>query len=166
MLPDLTLQVAWTRTSESGAPADIIDNGTDSWWVGLGSAGDRSRSTARREHQQRLLAVEEARRAYAARREQIASQVRRELAALARLGERIPANREALSGVEGQLELARVRFRHGLAGIEDLLEAENRLSQSRLELVSAGFDSAVGIYRLRAALGTLLAAAPDAAGTP
>lgn len=166
MLPDLTLQLAWTRRSESGAPADIIGDGTDSWWVGLGSAGDRSRSAARREHQRRLLAVAEARRAYAARREQIASQVRRELAALTRLGERIPANREALAGVESQLELARVRFRHGHAGIEDLLEAENRFSQSRLDLVAAGFDSAVGVYRLRAALGTLLAAAPEAAGAP
>jgi len=166
MLPDLTLQLAWTRASESGAPAGVFADGTDSWWVGLGSAGDRSRAAARREHQRRLLAVEEARRAYAARREQIASQVRRELAALTRLGERIPVNRAAIAGVESQLELARVRFRHGRAGIEDLLDAENRLSQSRLELVSAGFDSAVGVYRLRAALGTLLAAAPDVAGTP
>lgn len=166
VLPDLTLQLAWTRASESGAPADVLSDGTDSWWVGLGSAGDRSRSAARREHQRRLLAVEEARRAYAARRDQIASQVRRELEAITRLGERIPADREALADAESQLELARVRFRHGHAGIEDLLEAEHRLSQMRLELVSAGFDSAVGVYRLRAALGTLLAAAPDAVGTP
>ena len=56
----------------------------------------------------------------------------------------------------GQLELARVKFRRGLADNFDLIEAETQLRRAQTGLVSSVVSYVVGTYRLRAALGKLV----------
>ena len=73
-----------------------------------------------------------------------------------RLDKGIEYQRDQVHQARGQFELARVKFRHGMASNFDLIEAETSLRQAQSGLISAVMEYIVGTYRLRASLGTLV----------
>jgi outer membrane protein TolC len=63
---------------------------------------------------------------------------------------------EQIRQAKGQLELAQVKFRWGLANNFDLVDAETKLRSAQTNLLSAVLNYIVGTNRLRASMGTLL----------
>ncbi|MBI4797915.1 MAG: TolC family protein [Desulfarculus sp.] len=120
------------------------------------TSSDLNRTAENATFQRSLLSVQAAVRNREDRRDDVIRQVRRELRSLRRGQERIANQQEQIRQAEGQLELAQVKFQHGLTDNFTLLEAENRLRQSQTTLLSLVVDYIVGTYRIRAVLGTLV----------
>jgi len=95
------------------------------------------------------------------REEKIILELKRELFSLSRLEEKMTIQRERIGEAEGQLELAKVKYRHRLSDNFDLIDAESRLEEAETNLVFSIIDYIVGTYRLREALGTLLEVPSD-----
>ena len=128
----------------------------DSWGVNLVTSTDLARTTQRAAYDQSLLNVRAARRNKSLERDNVARQVKRDLRNLRRSEKGIAIKEEQIGQVKGQLELAQVKFRWGLANNFDLIQAETELRLAEINLLSAVLDYIVGSHRLRAALGTLL----------
>jgi len=128
----------------------------DSWGVNLVTSTDLARTVERAAYDQSLLNVRSARRNNSLERDNVARQVKRDLRNLRRSEKTIEIKEEQIGQVKGQLELAQVKFRWGLANNFDLIQAETELRLAETSLLSAVLDYIVGSHRLRAALGTLL----------
>lgn len=157
-LPDLTLSSDYTRSDGDEEFRNSFGFSDSSWGLRLTSSTDWARKAEQNEFTKSLNSLERARRSLDERRDEIAKQLKSELYSLGRLEERIVVQRERIGDVRGQLELAKVKYRHGRTGNFDVIEAETRLEEAQAELVSAIIDYIVGTYRLRGALGTLLEA--------
>ena len=128
----------------------------DSWGVNLVTSTDLARTVERAAYDQSLLNVRAARRNKSLERDNVARQVKRDLRNLRRSEKTIEIKEEQIGQVKGQLELAQVKFRWGLANNFDLIQAETELRLAETNLLSAVLNYIVGSHRLRAALGTLL----------
>ena len=128
----------------------------DSWGVNLVTSTDLARTVERAAYDQSLLNVRSARRNNSLERDNVARQVKRDLRNLRRSEKTIEIKEEQIGQVKGQLELAQVKFRWGLANNFDLIQAETELRLAETNLLSAVLEYIVGSHRLRAALGTLL----------
>ena len=89
-------------------------------------------------------------------RDEVARQVKSGLRNQRKSEQRIIIQQEQIKQAEGKLELARVKFQHGLANNFDLIEAEMELRRAQTNLLSAVLNYIVGTYRLRGAMGSLL----------
>ncbi|MBI5523395.1 MAG: TolC family protein [Desulfarculus sp.] len=155
-LPELNLSLGYQRFSTGDNINDSFLFDRDSRGLSLVTSSDLNRSAENANFQRSLLNVQAATRNREDRRDDVIRQVRRELRSLRRGQERIANQQEQIRQAEGQLELAQVKFQHGLTDNFTLLEAENRLRQAQTTLLSLVVDYIVGTYRLRAALGTLV----------
>jgi outer membrane protein TolC len=155
-LPDLNLSLGYTRFSDNNNFNDTMLFDRDNKGLSLVTSSDLTRTAEKANFQRSLLGVQAAVRNREDRRDDVIRQVRRELRSLRRGQERISNQQEQIKQSEGQLELAQVKFQHGMTDNFTLLEAENRLRQSQTTLLSLVVDYIVGAYRVRAALGTLV----------
>ena len=85
-----------------------------------------ARTVERATYKQSLITVRSAYRSQSLLRDEVIRQVKSELRNLRRSEQRINIRRVQIGQAEGQLELARVKFQHGLANNFDLIEAEIR----------------------------------------
>lgn len=155
-LPQLDLALNYQRFGTANDFNDSMLFDRDSKSLSLVTSSDLTRTAENAQYQQSLLGVQAAGRNREDRRDDVIRQVRRELRNLRRGQERIKNQQEQIRQAEGQLELAQVKFQHGLTDNFTLLEAENRLRQAQTTLLSLVVDYIVGTYRVRAALGTLV----------
>jgi outer membrane protein len=70
--------------------------------------------------------------------------------------ERMQIRKDQIHQARGKLALAKIKFSHGMADNFDLIEAETELQQARSNFLAAQIEYIVGVYRLRAAMGTLI----------
>jgi outer membrane protein len=154
--PELNLALGYSRFGIGNEFNDTTLFDRDSKGLSLVTSSDLTRTAENAAYQRSLLGVQAAVRNREDRRDEVIRQVRRELRNLRRGQERINNQQEQIKQAEGQLELAQVKFQHGMTDNFTLLEAENRLRQAQTTLLSLVVDHIVGAYRLRAALGTLV----------
>ena len=154
--PNLDVVFNYSRFGSGDRFGESTRFDEDSWGVNLVTSTDLARTVERAAYDQSLLNVRSARRNNSLERDNVARQVKRDLRNLRRSEKSIAIKEEQIGQVKGQLELAQVKFRWGLANNFDLIQAETELRLAETNLLSAVLDYILGSHRLRAALGTLL----------
>ena len=128
----------------------------NSWNIGLITSTDIARTVERVAYDQSLLNVQGAQRNYNLLHDEVIREVKRDFINLRGSENSIAIREEQIRQSKGQLELAQVKFRFGLANNFDLIDAETKLRNAQTNLLSAVVDYIVGTNRLRFAMGTLL----------
>ncbi len=155
-LPELDIRFSLSQAGEPSShfPGSTPDQTT--WSVSLGSTTDFRRTAQKALYEESVISVGQAARRHRIAKDEIAAQVKREIRSLERLDKAITNQEEQIHQARGQLELARVKFEHGMADNFDLIDAEIALRRSQTQLVSAVIEYIVGQYRLRAVIGMLV----------
>jgi len=155
-LPELDIRLSLRQTGEpsSGFPGSTPDQTT--WGISLGSTTDLRRTAQKALYEDSLLNVRQAARRQRIASDEIAAQVKREIRNLERQGKAIENQEEQIHQSKGQLELAQIKFEHGMADSYDLIDAEISLRRAQTQLASAVIEYIIGQYRLRSAVGTLV----------
>jgi len=156
ILPQLDMVMNYERYDSSQDLGKSMSFNEDRWSLNLVSNTDISRTSEKADFQQSLIIVRTARLNLETKRDEIMREVRRESESLNKSQERILIRKEQIRQAEGKLALSKIKFNHGMADNFDIIEAETELQQARVNLLSSQTDYIVGIYRLRAALGTLI----------
>lgn len=163
VLPEVTVVFDYARYGVGEHFRDASDLGENRFGVSLVGSTDVFRRAESVALDQSLIAVRSAGRAGDFLRDRVALEVKRALRELERAEANIEVVNDAARDAGGQLELARIKFQHGLADNLDVIQAEGALRDAQIRLLTVSIDYIVGTYRLRAALGTLLER-PDAGG--
>jgi outer membrane protein TolC len=100
--------------------------------------------------------VQGAQRNYSLLRDEVVNEVMRNLRNLRAYKNSITIQQEQIQQAKGQLELAQVKFKWGLANNFDLIDAETKLLSAQTNLLSAVINYILGTDQLRASMGTLL----------
>jgi outer membrane protein TolC len=152
LLPQLDMVGNYTRSGSDG----VSELPEEAWSVSLVSTTDWSRTAEKAAYQQTLLSVKRARLNRSARVDTIKREVRQFYDTLQKARERMQIRNDQIDQAGGKLALAKIKFNHGMADNFDLIEAETELQEARTNLLAAQVEYIVGVYRLRAALGTLI----------
>jgi outer membrane protein len=155
ILPELNLEVGYFSSSSLD---NVHDSGFNNgiWGVRLVSSTDLRRNRERISYEQALLSVNSAERNRELKKDEIIREVKTALRNLRVSENSLKIQEEQMKQARGKLELARLKFRYGLAGNFDVIEAEMELRRAETSHLSAAIDQIIGIYRLRATIGTLL----------
>ncbi len=156
VLPELNLVFDYSRFSSSGDFNRSFGLEQNKWGIMLVSRTDFYRTSERAAYGQSLNNIQSLRLKYDGKRDEITKDVRNHLTTLKKLAETIKIRTEQINQAEGKLSLAKIKFNYGLANNFDVIEAENELQRSRVNLLSANIDYIVGTYNIRAVLGTLI----------
>jgi outer membrane protein len=156
LLPQLDLVANYTRLGNDDAFAGAPTLSEELWTVNLVSTTDWSRTAEKAGYRQSLLAVKQVELNRSTRIDSIKREVRQFFEALQKARERMQIRKAQIDQAAGKLALAKIKFSHGMADNFDLIEAETELQQARSNLLASQVEYIVGLYRLRAAIGTLI----------
>lgn len=155
-LPELDLVAFYARSGDGEDISGSMNLSENQWGLRFESSTDLRRTAEHAAFKQSLLQLNSAGRGLESRRDQIIREVQIQLRSLRRLHAQIAIAKEQIEQAEGKMELALLKFNHGIAGNFDLIEAERELQNAQINLLSTVTESIIGEYRLRAAMGTLL----------
>ncbi|OQX28273.1 MAG: hypothetical protein BWK80_01050 [Desulfobacteraceae bacterium IS3] len=156
ILPQLDMVMRYERYGSAEDLEQSMGFNENRWSVNLVSNTDIARTSEKADFQQSLITAGTARRNLEAKQDEVMREVRRESESLSKSQERIRIRKEQIAQAEGKLALSKIKFNHGMADNFDIIEAETQLQQARVNLLSAETEYIVGMYRMRAALGTLI----------
>lgn len=156
LLPELNLSIFYTPYGEDSSLVDATHLNDSRWGFSLSTDSDLFRRSEKAYYKQSLLAIEDARRYVSNIKDDIVREVRENIRNLFELLSRIELQKERALEAERQLEISRLKFKYAMADNFDLIDAESVYSNARNNVENAKTDYVVGIYRLRAAMGTLL----------
>jgi outer membrane protein TolC len=154
--PQLDLVANYTRLDNDDTFAGASRLSEQLWSINLTSTTDWSRSAEKATYRQSLLNVKRAKLTRSVRSDGIKQEVRQFYEALQKSRQRMQIRSDQIDQAQGKLALARVKFSHGMADNFNLIEAETELQEARSNLLTAKIEYIVGMYRLRAAVGTLI----------
>lgn len=155
-LPELNVMLSILQTAEAKEEFPGAFPNKTEWGISFGSSTDVWRTSQKIFFAESLLNIDAAVRRQQTVRDDIVSQVKREVRSLLRLEQAIDNQERQIHQARGQMELANIKFQHGLASNFDLIEAETALRRAQTQLISAVIDYILGQYRLRAVVGTLM----------
>ena len=156
LLPDLDISLYCAVNGESSSFASAAAMDDTRWGISLSTSTDLFRHKEKAAYRKSLLAVEDAKRNLATLRDDIVRQVRETIRNLNESAARIELQQSRSRDAERQLEISRFKFKYGMANNFDLIEAEAVYSAAQTNVNNAKVQYLVGLYRLRAAMGTLL----------
>lgn len=156
VLPELNLVFDYSRFSSSEDFNRSFGLEQNKWGIMLVSRTDFYRTSERASYGQSLNNIQSVRLKYDGKRDEITKDVRINLTTLKKLEETMKIRTEQINQADGKLSLAKIKFNYGLANNFDVIEAENELQRSRVNLLSANIDYIVGTYNIRGVLGTLI----------
>ncbi len=156
LLPDLDISLYYEVNGESSSFASATALDDTRWGISLSTSADLFRHKEKAAYRKSLLAVEDAKRSLATLRDDIVRQVRETIRNLNEFAARIELQQSRSRDAERQLEISRFKFKYGMANNFDLIEAEAVYSTAQTNVDNAKVQYLVGLYRLRAAMGTLL----------
>jgi len=154
--PNLDVVLNYSRFGSGENFGDSTGLDKDSWNVGLVTSTDIARTVERAAYDQSLLNVQGVRRNYNLLRDEVVREVNLNFRNLRGYENSVTIQEEQIKQAKGQLELAQVKFRYGLANNFDLIDAETQLRSAQTNLLSAVLNYIIGTNRLRASMGTLL----------
>ena len=157
LLPDLKLVASYHNNYLSDDFSDFSSDSDEFWSIGISSSTDFSRTREKAAFQQSLLEVRKKKLQYQSREDEILSEVKKQLDALHKGEQRIRIRKEQIVQAKGKMRLAEIKFSHGMGNNFDLIESETELQGAETNLLTEKSNYIVGQYRLRAALGTLIA---------
>lgn len=153
--PDLDLVANYSR-SQYDRFDDFNDVPVEYFSVRLTGTTDWSRTAAKAGFQQSQLAARQARLNSENTSEAIKREVHQVYLALLNAREQIRIRDEQIHQAESKLAIANIKFNHGMADNFDIIESETELQRANIDLLSAKINYLVDLYRLRAAIGTLI----------
>jgi outer membrane protein TolC len=154
--PQLDLVANYTRLDNDETFAGTSRLSEELWSINLTSTTDWSRSAEKVTYRKALLNVKRAELNRSVRSDGVKREVRQFYEALQKSRQRMQIRSDQIDQAQGKLALARVKFSHGMADNFNLIEAETELQEARSNLLTAKIEYIVGMYRLRAAVGTLI----------
>ncbi len=155
--PDLKLIAGYNRLGYSDTFGDSFRFDEGLWSVRLSSTTDLARSEEHAAYEQSRILVRQEELGFQTVRENIVQEIRMRLNGLEKAKQRITINQGQINDALGKLKLADIKFRFGEADNFDLVQAQSELQQARIGLVGEKIRYILESYRLRAALGTLIA---------
>lgn len=155
LLPQLDLRLGYNIPREEDLE-DLEDLSEQRWTAVLSSDTDLFRTSEKNEYEQSKISFRQVQLEQQQEKEQVVQDVRFQLNSLEKQEERIRIRQEQAKQALGKLRLAESKFRYSMANNFDLLEAQTELQQAKKDQMLETIGYIVGIYRLRASLGTLL----------
>jgi outer membrane protein TolC len=155
-LPQLDLQMNYRRYNGVDEFDEILGTEEEYWSVNLVGSTDFKRTAEKAAYQKSLIQVRNAKLDIETVNDQIVSEVKQQLKFQENAYERINIRKEQMKQARGKLELAKIKYKHGMADNFDVIEAEREILLSEVNMMSVRTESIVGLYRLRAAMGTLI----------
>ena len=162
-LPDLKLVTIYTRRGRSTDFGDVLLFNEDRWSIGLTSSTDISRSVEKNTWAKTRIELKREHFNFDSSRQNIIREVRTVLNSLKKSQERIALRREQIIQATGKQRLAHIKFQYNEADNFDLIESQAQLERAKVNLLSDEIRYIIDGYRLRAAMGTLLAYSPEEA---
>ena len=156
ILPQLDLKLNYTRSGANQAIEDIAVMEEDNWRVSLLSTTELSRFSQKAAYRKSLLDIKNARLNYELTEDGIVSEVKKQYETLENNLERITIREEQIHQAEGKLDLAKIKFKNGMADNFDIIEAESEIIRAKTNLIAVKTDYIIGIYQMRAVIGTLI----------
>ena len=156
LLPELNISIYYTPYGENSSLKDSAQLKDSRWGLSLSTDSDLFRRTEKANYQQSLLTIEDAKRYLSDVKDDIVREVRENIRNLHESLSRIELQKERALEAERQVEISRLKFKYGMTNNFDLIDAESVLNAARNNAENAKADYIVGIYELRAAMGTLL----------
>jgi outer membrane protein TolC len=156
LFPQLDLVANYTRSVSDDQFSRSMRLDEDSWSINLSSTTDWSRTAEKAAYQKTLLLVKTTKLNRSTTIDGIKRDVRQYFDALLKDEERAQIRNEQIDQARGKLALAEIKFSHGMANNFDVIEAETELQEAWANLLVAKIQYIVGMYRLRAAIGTLI----------
>ena len=154
--PDFDVVLNYSRFGSGENFGDSTGFNQDTWNVGLVTSTDLARTVERAAYDQSLLNVKVAHRNYNLLRDEVVREVNLNFRNLRSYENSITIQNEQIKQAKGQLELAQVKFRWGLANNFDVIDAETKLRNAQTNLLTAVINYIVGTNRLRGSMGTLV----------
>ncbi len=156
LLPDLKLNMDYTRSGNSDGFRDSLDLRDERWVISLSSSTDFARSREKLYYQQMLVNIDSAKIDLDDTRERVRQEVRSQLDALKKIKDQIVIREQQIHQAEGKKALAAIKFNNDMADNFDLIEAETELHRAKIDFLDARIAYIIGTYRLREIMGTLL----------
>lgn len=156
LLPSVNLEMAYSPQGRVSESFDFTSINDQNWFVRLSGDTDFSRTVERSAYERSRIAFRQAKLNYEATLDRVEKEVRSQLNRLEKSQHRIELRKEQIRQAEGKLSLAQSKFRYGMAGNFDLLEAQTEFQKGQVDLLSDVTGYIVGTYQLRSILGTLL----------
>ena len=156
LLPELDISIYYTPYGEDSSLRDAVQLKDSRWGLTLSTDSDIFRRKEKAEFQRSLLAIDDAKRYLSNEKDDIVREVRETIRNLHESLSRIELQKERALEAERQLEISRLKFKYGMTNNFDLIDAESVFSSARTNVENAKAQYIIGIYQLRAAMGTLL----------
>ena len=156
ILPDMNVVLNYSRFDRGDTLSRSSSFDEEAWGVSLVTSTDVRRTVERANYEQALISVKGARRSESLQRDEVVREAKREHRNLRRQEQRIKIQQDQIQDSKGQLELAQIKFRWGLADNFDVINAEETLRRAQTNLLSVVIDYIIGTYRLRKVMGTLI----------
>jgi outer membrane protein TolC len=157
ILPEMNVVLNYSRFDRGDTLSESASFGQDAWGLSLVTVTDIKRTVERANYKQSLISVKGALRSESLQRDEVVREAKREHRNLRRQEQRIKIQQDQIQDSKGQLELAQIKFRWGLADNFDVIDAEETLRRAETNLLSVVIDYIIGTYRLRRVMGTLIA---------
>ena len=157
LLPELDVQARYTAGgSAAAAPAPAGAGTAPRFTVGVATSGNVFNYAERAAFENSQLSLQAVERAVSLQIDQLTLEVRYALRNQRRAEAAIGLREDEVRQVRGKLELAKVKFTHGMANNFDVIESESELRQAEVGLHGARIEYAVATWALKAVMGILL----------
>jgi len=154
--PQLDLVLNYNRLGIAEQFGGSMQFDDQQWGVNFVSTTDWARTNEKAAYTKSKINVRAVKLDYLARMDEINREVRQQLDSLKNAEERIRIREEQLRQGEGKLALAKVKYTYNMADNFDVIEAETELQQARINLLNNQIDHILGLYKLKAVMGTLI----------
>lgn len=152
MLPQINMQLGYNLSGDDAF--DELEE--DSWSITFQSDTDLFRTSEKNAFRQSQIQVRQATLELESSKENVNQQVRSELNSLEKQERRIELREKQVTQTIGKLRLSQSKFEHGMTDNFVLIEAQTQLQEAQTNHLFERINYIIGMYRLRAALGTLL----------
>lgn len=152
LLPQLNVQLGYNLSGDN-----VFDDlEEESWSISFQSDTDLLRTAEQNVYRQKQIQVRQALLDLESSKESVSQQVRSELNSLEKQMRRIELREKQVQQTIGKLRLAQSKFTNGMTDNFVLIEAQTELQEAQSNHLFERISYINNLYRLRAALGTLL----------
>lgn len=156
ILPDLNLVLEYGRYAVGNTLAQSTGFDANRYSISLQAGTDIARSAEMATYRQSLITLKMLRLNIEGKMEDIRKQVRKQWLVLKESLNRTQIRKLQIKQGEEKLALAEVKFAHRMADNFDIIEAEKELLNARGNLLASEIEYGIGIYNMKAVMGTLI----------
>ena len=156
LLSDLMLEAVYQKRSDPDDVKSAFDLKDESWSVRLTSSTDWARTSERIEYRRSLIEIENVKLNIETLKDEIASEVVQKITSLEKTLARIGIREKQLHQAQGKLQLSKMKYKNGMADNFNMIESEREIQLAESNLLVVQKEYIVGLYELRASMGSLL----------